>query len=208
MRPHQSGDAARAIDWYASAHRGNLCVRERARDEALTWAAIIDDSGSMRVPEADPPAAAAREAVNSWRDCLVAGDTWMQIDCAAFSVEDTLHAALCELPSGCALLCVSDFYDATNAARPSIAAAARRFDCTALLVRDRWNSPAGMLRVTDAENAVTRKLYFGRRELARYARAARERENAVRDLFRGCGWRAALLDRDPGQALLNAFDPP
>jgi uncharacterized protein (DUF58 family) len=209
LRLHQPGDAANTIDWYASARRGELCVRERARDTTVTWAAIVDESASMCVPVHDPPLAAAREAGAVWRDCLGAGDAWLRIDGGApFSLEAALQAALRELPACCALLCVSDFYGRPESGRSLMAITARRFDCTALVTRDRWEPPNGFVRVVDAESAAARSVCLNRGELARYTTAARERERDVCALFRECGWRAAVLERDAGDALRRAFDLP
>ncbi|MCD6526826.1 MAG: DUF58 domain-containing protein [Desulfuromonas sp.] len=48
LRPYESGDSFRHIDWKARARTGNLYVREFARDAAYTLLLICDISPSMR----------------------------------------------------------------------------------------------------------------------------------------------------------------
>ena len=66
LRAYIPGDDVRRIDWAATARAGDLQTRVVLEDVALTLAAIVDTSPSMRVGRRRPLLDAAREALRAW----------------------------------------------------------------------------------------------------------------------------------------------
>lgn len=206
LRSHRPGDAARGIDWRASARCGTLSVREPVTSTSVTWTAIVDDSASMTVPADDPPLRAARAAAAMWRECAIAGDAWLETGCRApWTLGAALDNARRTLPWCSAVLCVSDFYDLEALAGNFIVMMAARFCCVALVVGERWHAPNGCVRIRDAESGRWKQISLGAHARIRYGQASRERERLLCAALRSSGWRAAVLERDPATALRQAF---
>src|SRR5580692_9234279 len=66
LRAYVPGDDVRRIDWAATARSGDLQTRVVLEDVALTLAAIVDTSPSMRVGRTRPVLEAGREALQAW----------------------------------------------------------------------------------------------------------------------------------------------
>ncbi len=166
LRQYVAGDDTRRIDWAATARAGALQTRVVLEDVALTLAAIVDDSGSMKLGRARPMTASAYEAMTSWYLAAAADDRCARITgdglfappgmrgyrsglvCAnapggtrPFALLRAFDVARAALPRGTALLVASDFYDLdgqTGDVLRRIGDLGARFDCTALVVRDPW----------------------------------------------------------------------
>lgn len=210
LREYRPGEDARAIDWRASARRGSIQLRDRERAAELTWAAIVDGSGSMQAGRRRSLYRSAVEAAAFWRACAESSDRWADLDPAgSLDLAGSLEHALRILPANSALLAAGDCFELPSVPFGMLRAAAQRLDCTALIARDPWlyNLPlAGSVTVADLETRETRRFFIGSRERSNFARATRGRENAAIALFREAGWRAALFDEDTGaHALFQAF---
>jgi uncharacterized protein (DUF58 family) len=212
LRQYVPGDDVRRIDWAATARSGELQTRIVLEDVALTLAACLDDSASMRVGRERPLLAAAQDAVDAWFGAALSGDRLYRIasDHAAdprapvpetFDLHRALLTARAALPRGTALLVISDFYDLDESHDELLAALAIRFDCTALVARDPWFDGLplrGMVRLRGAEGGSLRA-YVGRAERERFLRAVREREDALQLRFTVAGWRTGTLTEGGGR---------
>lgn len=234
LRAYVPGDDPRRIDWAATARAGQPQTRVVLEDVALTLAAAIDDSASMRLGVRRPLLDAAMEAARAWYGAAAADDRCMRISadglssnaglrgrrgalaCAnlppsqhAFFLPAVLDIALAALARASALLVVSDFYDLTAQHEAVLSAMGRRFDCTALIVRDPWYDGlplGGFVRVSDAESGTVRRVFLGTAERRSYRRAAHERERALRAKLASHNWRAGILrEADGAHGLYEAF---
>jgi uncharacterized protein (DUF58 family) len=231
LRGYVAGDDVRRIDWAATARSGDLQTRVVLEDVALTLAAIVDRSGSMRVGRKRPLAGAADEALETWFLAAKGDDRCIEVtpqgitpaalqrkphavlasvrnDAAGFDAERALVTARAALPRGTALLAVGDWYDLGDAHDALLAQLGSRYDCTALVARDPWYDGLplrGMVRFRGAEGGNVRA-YIGRRERASYARAVRAREAALMTRFGRANWRCGILEEADGAAsLARAF---
>lgn len=230
LREYVAGDDVRRIDWAASARSDELQVRVILEDVALTLAAILDDTPSMRVGRRRPLLDAGREALAAWYACAAADDRCVrvvggalyppraqrgQLSAAsamraqgAFDLVRSLHVVRSALRPGTALLVASDCFDLGPEADGLLFALARRCDCTMLLARDPWYDDlplSGIVRMRGAEGGVVRA-YVGARERTNYAHAVRARESELLERLRRAGWRTGLLHENDGAgSLATAF---
>jgi uncharacterized protein (DUF58 family) len=231
LRAYVAGDDVRRIDWAATARAGGLQTRVILEDVALTLAAIVDASPSMRVGRLRPVFEAAREACATWFGAAMPDDRCIAVTAsgatapalqrspqavlaslrageARFDAPRTLATARAVLPRGTALLAIGDWFDLPEAYDGLLAALAARFDCTALIARDPWYDGLpldGVVRLRGAEGGRIR-CYVGKHERAAYAAAVRRRENALRERFTVAGWRTGVLCEDDGAgSLADAF---
>ncbi len=230
LRAYVPGDDVRRIDWAATARSGDLQTRVVLEDVALTLAAIVDASPSMRVGRRRPLLEAAREAARAWFGAACGEDRCIRIDASGvtppalrrgphrshsefgeadtFDVTRMLRTARGALPRGTALLAISDWYDLDDALDRDLCELGARFDCTALVVHDPWYDElplAGMVRLRGAEGGVVRA-YVGSRERAAYRDAVRAREETLLTRFARANWRTGLLREEHGaQSLAAAF---
>lgn len=230
LREYVPGDDVRRIDWAASARSSELQTRVILEDVALTLAAILDDSGSMRVGRERALLDAGREAMRAWYDVAEPEDRCVRIvgkvvhpvtgargqasaavamrATGAFALRDSLHLARTALRPGSALLVIGDFFDLTSDTDGVLRRIARRCDCTALVARDPWHDElplAGVVRMQGAEGGTVRA-YVGARERAAYLKAVRARESALRNQFTAAGWRVGVLhERDGAASLAQTF---
>ena len=240
LREYVAGDDPRRIDWAAPARVGVLQTRMVLEDVALTLAAIVDDSGSMRVGRQRSSLESAGEAVRAWFGAAESDDRCARVASqgllsppdlrgrrsalacthaslpsapgATFDLMRALNVARAALPSGSALLVLSDFFDLDSGVDSALAAMGRRFDCTALCAADPWDGVLplrGLVRLEDSETGEARTIFIGRRERARYAAAVRERSATLIARLHKCGWRAERFDESDGaRALHQAFGLP
>ncbi len=209
LRGYVPGDDVRRIDWAATARSGELQTRVVLEDVALTLAAFVDDSPSMRVGRKRALLDAADEAIDVWFGAALRGDRCTRIPMdGTFTLERALRTAHAMLQRGSALLAVSDWYELTNDLHDLLAGLAVRCDCTALLARDPWYDGlplSGFVRIRGAEGGV-RRMFIGARERASFLAAVHAREAKVRATFDSLGWRTGLLYEGDGEAgLLEAF---
>lgn len=230
LRAYVPGDDVRRIDWAATARSGELQSRVVLEDVALTLAAIVDTSPSMRVGRHRPLLDAAREALSDWFAAASGEDRCIRIDAGGvtpaalqrgsrqavsdapatprFDARLLMRTARAALPRGTALLAIGDWYDLDDALDADLADLGTRFDCTALIARDPWYDAlplAGMVRLRGAEGGNVRA-FVGARERAAYGEAVRERERALLTRFSTANWRTGLLHEGDGRAsLLAAF---
>jgi uncharacterized protein (DUF58 family) len=232
LRSYVPGDDVRRIDWAATARSGDLQTRVVLEDVALTLAAILDGSPSMRIGRKRPLLDAAREALDAWFGASTGDDRCIRVGANAitppalqrsvhaatlarlgdenetFDVQRVLRTARGALTRGTALLAIGDWYDLPPAVDPLLSELGARFDCTVLIARDPWYDElplAGMVRLRGAEGGSAR-VYVGARERRAYHRAVREREGAVRERFERANWRTGVLhERDGKSSLANAF---
>lgn len=212
LREYVPGDDVRRIDWAATARTAQVQTRVVLEDVALTLAAIVDDSPSMWVGMRRELRESAQEAASAWYGAAESSDRAMRLPLdEPFSLSRSLEIAAAILPRGAALLVASDFWDLP----PDDEILMRlglRFDCTALLARDPWFDMLplrGLVHMRDAETGAGARLFFGKRERARYATAVRDRETALLARFARSNWRAGLFDETDGRtALLHAFGLP
>lgn len=228
LRAYVPGDDVRRIDWAATARSNELQTRVVLEDVALTLAAIVDSSASMRVGRTRPLLDAAREAAVHWFGAANADDRCIRVEPDAitppalqrrapaamlaaastsesFDVAAALRTARAALPRGTALLAAGDWYDLADDAGNILAELGARFDCTALIARDPWFDGlplGGIVAVRGAEGGRAR-VYIGRRERASYARAVRAREARLLERFERAGWRAGILHESDGAASLD-----
>ncbi|MBV8580079.1 MAG: DUF58 domain-containing protein [Candidatus Eremiobacteraeota bacterium] len=226
LRAYVEGDDPRRIDHAATARVGALQTRVYLEETALVLAAIVDESGSMRVGRKRALTDAADEAVRAWFGALEGEDQAARIVDARvvrdrraaplvhanepFRFGSALAIAVRALPRGASLLAVVDGYDLPE--DEMLARAALRFDATVLLARDPWRDDLplrGFVRLRDAESGRVRRVFVGARTRARYRDAAQARERDLHDRFRRAGWRVGALDeRDGRGSLLRAFGLP
>ena len=230
LRAYVPGDDVRRIDWAATARSGELQTRVVLEDVALTLAAIVDASPSMRVGRRRPLIDAAREALGSWFGAATGDDRCIRVNAdsvtppalqrgarralshcapaAAFDAARTLQTARAALPRGTALLAVGDWYELTPALDRDLADLGARFDCTALVARDPWFDElplAGIVRLRGAEGGSVRA-FVGGRERAAFHAAVRRRESALLTRFAAANWRTGILREEDGSAsLASAF---
>ncbi len=230
LRAYVPGDDVRRIDWAATARSGDLQTRVVLEDVALTLAAVLDASGSMRVGRRRPLLEAGREAIAHWFGAAAADDRCIGVgsdaltppalqrrsaapalaarlgDATAFDLGRALRVARAALARGTALLAVSDWYDLTPALDPVLAELGARFDCTALVARDPWYDglPLGGIVALRGAECGRIRAYVGRRERRAYARAVRAREEALLARFARANWRAGVLRESDGRASLDA----
>jgi uncharacterized protein (DUF58 family) len=224
LRAYVPGDDVRRIDWAASARSGDMQTRVVLEDVALTLAAIVDDSASMRVGRKRPMLDAAYEAAEGWLLCAKGEDRCMQVTGdfvtpaalqrkahavfaslqqnggGIFDAGRALLTARAALPRGTALLAISDWYDLDASHDRLLAQLGARYDCTVLIARDPWYDAlplAGMVRLRGAEGGFVRA-YIGKRERASYRAAVHEREATLLERFSAANWRTGLLHEDDG----------
>jgi uncharacterized protein (DUF58 family) len=232
LRAYVPGDDVRRIDWAASARSGDMQTRVVLEDVALTLAAIVDDSPSMRVGRKRPLLDAAYEAAEGWLLAAKGEDRCMHVT-ADFVTPAALqrkpHAVFAELqqptgvrfdagramvtaraalPRGTALLAIGDWWDLDASHDRLLAQLGARYDCTALVARDPWYDGlplAGIVRMRGAEGGHVRA-YIGRRERDAYRKAVRDREAALLERFAIANWRTGLLYEEDGFAsIAGAF---
>lgn len=226
LRAYVEGDDPRRIDHAATARVGALQTRVYLEENALVLAAIVDESGSMGVGRKRPLAVAAAEAVRAWFAALEGEDQAARIvderivrdrraaplvrATAPFRFGPALAIALRALPRGASLLAIADGFDLSD--DEPLARAGLRFDATVLLARDPWRDELplrGFVRLRDAEDGRTRRVFVGAGTRSRYRLAAHAREARLRERFRAAGWRVGTLDERDGRAsLLRAFGLP
>jgi len=209
LRAYLPGDDVRRIDWAATARAGELQTRVVLEDVALTLAAIVDDTPSMRVGRRRPMLAAAEEAAAAWFGAAVSGDRCIRVPVdGAFSLRNALRTARAALRRGTALLAASDWYDLAAEDDDLLANLARWCDCTALVARDPWFEDLplhGIVRLRGAEGGAVRA-YIGKRERELFRHAVAERETALTQRLERFGWRVGLLHEDDGaRSLGEAF---
>jgi uncharacterized protein (DUF58 family) len=228
LREYVPGDDVRRIDWAATARSGELQTRVVLEDVALTLAAIVDESPSMRVGRSRPLLAAGQEALAAWFGAASSEDRCIRVEADAvtppalqrkphqamalrrrgerFDAVRTLRTARAALPRGTALLAIGDWYDLDAAVDRELADLGARFDCTVLVARDPWYDGlplGGMVRMRGAEGGSVRG-YVGARERAAFAAAVRRREAALVKRFESANWRTGILREDDGAGSLAA----
>jgi uncharacterized protein (DUF58 family) len=226
LREYVEGDDPRRIDHAATARAGALQTRIYLEETALVLAAIVDESGSMRVGRRRELADAAGEALRAWYGALESEDRAARIvdervvrdrraaahvrAAAPFRCGVALAVAQRALPRGASLLVIADGFDLPD--DEALKRAALRFDATVLLARDPWRDDLplrGTVRLRDAETGRTRRVFVTSRTRARYREASQAREAALRARFRAAGWRIGVLDEHDGRtSLLRAFGLP
>ncbi len=229
LRGYTEGDDPRRIDWAASARIGALQTRVYLDENALVFAAILDESASMRVGRKRSLLDAGCEALGAWFGAAEEEDRSRRIIDGApvgpstlrgtrgarvavdargsgtFDLSRELRVAVHVLPRGAALLVVSDFFDLTNEADDTLARAGARLDATALIASDPWLNDmplAGFVRLRDAESGRVRRVFVGKRQRERYRLASLERDAAIRERLRAHGWRTGTLDERDGRGSL------
>jgi uncharacterized protein (DUF58 family) len=232
LREYVDGDDPRRIDWAATARAGALQTRVFLEERALLLATALDASGSMRVGRRRSNYDLACEAAALWYAAAADDDRCARLgaealvlrgvsgrvgalacsagrDGAGVAFDATLRLALAVLPRGARLLVASDFYE-LGGLENALRACARRFDVTALVLRDPWHAGlplGGFVRLRDAESGRTVRLFVDRKARERFARAVAEREAAVRERLLRIGLRTGPLDEDggPEAALARIF---
>ena len=230
LRAYVSGDDVRRIDWAATARSGELQTRVVLEDVALTLAAILDESPSMRVGRRRPLLDAGREALQTWFGAATGEDRCIRVTADGvtppalqrtphaalgftarsdrFDVTRTLRTARAALPRGTALLAIGDWYELDESLDRELSALGARFDCTALIARDPWYDGlplGGLVRLRGAEGGYTRA-YVGPRERAAFMESVRRREERLLRRFELANWRTGVLrEADGAQSLAGAF---
>lgn len=231
LRAYVPGDDVRRIDWAATARAGGLQTRVVLEDVALTLAASLDTSASMRVGRKRTLLDAGYEALRLWYGAALSDDRCIRVGSQSivppralrgersaraaldggddpFDVRAVLETAAAALARGTAYLLCSDFHDVHDHDEALLMRCAARLDCTALVARDPWYDALplrGFVRLRGAEGGGT-LAYIGARERERYARAVREREARIVARLERCGWRVGILNEAaPGDALADAF---
>ena len=225
LREYVDGDDPRRIDWAATARAGALQTRVFLEERALVLATVLDASGSMRVGRARSNYDLACDAAALWYSAAADDDRCARIGAEALvlrgtpgrtaalacaqgrdapdvSFERSLQLALAVLPRGTRLLVVGDFYDA-EPLDGVLRACSRRFDLTALLVRDPWHAGlplGGFVRLRDAESGRTVRAFVDRGARERYRHAVAAREAAVLERLRAAGARAGSVDDGGAEA--------
>ena len=226
LRAYVPGDDVRRIDWAATARSGDLQTRVVLEDVALTLAAIVDASPSMRVGRRRPLLDAANEALAAWFGAASGEDRCIRVEAdtitppalqrrahhalslaepaADFNTQRTLRTARAALPRGTALLAVGDWYDLDAELDRDLTDLGSRFDCTALIARDPWYDDlplGGIVRLRGAEGGHLRA-YVGARERDAFRDAVRRREAALLARFEAANWRTGILREGDGAASL------
>ena len=80
LREYVPGDDVRRIDWAATARSNELQTRVVLEDVALTLAAIVDASPSMRVGRRRPLLDAGREALECWFGAATGEDRCIRVE--------------------------------------------------------------------------------------------------------------------------------
>ncbi len=230
LRAYVAGDDVRRIDWAATARSGELQTRVVLEDVALTLAAVLDESPSMRVGRRRPLLDAGREALQAWFGAATGEDRCIRVTAQGvtppalqrsahgalgwtprgdrFDVARALRTARAALPRGTALLAVGDWYELDDSLDRELAELGARFDCTALVVRDPWYDGlplGGFVRLRGAEGGYTRA-YVGPRERAAFREAVRRRERGLVRRFELANWRTGVLREENGaESLAAAF---
>ena len=233
LRGYNEGDDPRRIDWAASARIGALQTRVYLDENALVFAAILDDSASMRLGRKRALLDAGQDALAAWFgaaeeedrsrrivDGAPVGTTALRGTRAArvavdargsepFDLGRELRVAASVLPRGAALLVVSDFLNLASEIDETLARVGARLDATALIARDPWYEDlplAGFVRLRDAESGRVRRVFVGKRQRERYRIATAERDAAIRVRLSGLSWRVGTLEERDGRAsLYHAF---
>ncbi len=223
LRAYAEGDDPRRIDHAATARAGSLQTRVYLEETALVLAAVVDESGSMRVGRRRPLADAADEALRLWFGAMEGEDRAARIVDARvvadrraaplvraarpFGCTEALRIALRAVPRGASLLALVDGFDVAD--DETLARTALRFDATVLIARDPWRDELplrGFVTLHDAEDGRSLRTYVGPRARARYREAAHARERELHARFRRAGWRTGTLHEADGRAsLLGAF---
>lgn len=235
VREYVAGDDPRRIDWASTARSGVLQTRVVLEDVALTLAAVLDDSASMRAGRRRPLADAAGEAIDAWFSVARADDRCIRVfadrvvapkvrgfpaaracaharSVAPFDLRRACAAARAAIPRGSALLAVADA-SALDGGNDALFADLGRFaDCTILIARDPWYASMplrGLVRVEDLETGERSTLLLDGRARRRYREAVRRREEHLIARFARAGWRTGLLEEADGMASLRrAFGVP
>jgi uncharacterized protein (DUF58 family) len=228
LRAYVAGDDVRRIDWAATARSGELQTRVVLEDVALTLAAILDESPSMRIGRRRPLLDAGWEAVHAWFGAATGEDRCIHITVEGvtppalrrsargairsaprgdrFDVGRVLRTARAALPRGTALLAVGDWYELDDSLDRELAELGARFDCTALIARDPWYDGlplGGLVRLRGAEGGRTRA-YVGAPERTAFLQAVRRRERRLVRRFEIANWRTGVLCEGDGAASLAA----
>jgi uncharacterized protein (DUF58 family) len=228
LRAYLPGDDVRRIDWAATARSGELQTRVVLEDVALTLAAIVDESPSMRVGRRRPLLDAGREALASWFGAAAGEDRCIRVSADGitppalqrkthrplvvcgraepFDAPRALRTARAALPRGTALLAIGDWFDLDSTLDRELADLGASFDCTALIARDPWHDElplAGIVRMRGAEGGSLRA-YVGPRERAAFRDGVRRREAAIVARFGRANWRTGILHERSGSASLAA----
>ncbi|HEY1868148.1 MAG TPA: DUF58 domain-containing protein [Candidatus Cybelea sp.] len=230
LRAYVAGDDVRRIDWAATARSGELQTRVVLEDVALTLAAILDESPSMRVGRRRPMLDAASEALEAWFGAAMEEDRCIRVTATGvtppalqrsahgalrsavrndrFDLARALRTARAALPRGTALLAVGDWYELDSSLDRELAELGARFDCTALVARDPWYDGlplGGFVRLRGAEGGHVRA-YVGPRERDAFLQAVRRREEDLVRRFEIANWRTGILRESDGAAsLAGAF---
>lgn len=219
LRAYVPGDDVRRIDWAATARAGDLQTRVVLEDVALTLAAIVDDSPSMRVGRKRALLTSAEEAMQTWFAVASSGDRCIQVGSndiapahgkisSPFDLRPALRTAYAALQRGSALLVTSDWYGLQADDDGLLMQLGARLDCTALVARDPWFDELplrGFVRIQGAEGGALRA-YIGKREQERFATAVREREASVIAQLERAGWRTGILLESSGsKSVFSAF---
>jgi uncharacterized protein (DUF58 family) len=231
LRAYAPGDDPRRIDWAASARAGDLQTRVVFEDHALVVAAAIDASASMFLGRSRALYDVACEAAGIWYEVVRDGDRALRVvadgavrsrdlraaalarQCAGVReasgtpFAETLALASAIVPRGAALLLVSDFFE-LDEYLGRIAACAARADTFALIARDPWAGGlplGGFVRLRDAENGATARVYVGSRERERFCTRVREREATVRERLETCGVTVGVLAEDDPESAFEEF---
>jgi uncharacterized protein (DUF58 family) len=226
LREYVDGDDPRRIDWAATARAGALQTRVFLEERALLLAVVLDASESMRVGRERTNYDLACEAAGVWYSAAADDDRCARIGadalilrgiagrtgaraCAAGREEPgqpldaALRLALAALPRGTRLLVASDFYE-IDALEGYLRACVRRFDVTALLLRDPWHGGlplGGFVRLRDAETGRAARVFIDRAARERFVGAVAKREAALLERLRRIGVRAGPLAAEvPGEA--------
>jgi hypothetical protein len=209
LREYVPGDDVRRIDWAATARTAQLQTRVVLEDVALTLCAVVDESASMRAGRERPLSESAHEAAQAWYAAADGSDRAVYLEVEQpFALTRAFDVAAAVLPRGSALLVVSDFWELPDD-DDQLVLLGLRYDCTALLARDPWYDDLplrGFHTVRDAETGRSARIFFGKRERQRFARAVRDREAFLLERFAQANWRAGVFDETGGRAaLLRAF---
>jgi len=230
VREYASGDDPRRIDWAASARTGTMQTRLYLDEHALVFAAIVDESASMRVGRARRLRDAASDALDAWyaqaqhddRALRITGDVVTvagdgrgahrharasepQRDASTIARE--VRIAAHALPRASALLVISDFLEIDELDDAVLLRCGARFDATALIARDPWYDGlplAGFVRLRDVESGAVRPYFIDRAGRARYRASVRTRESAAVERFARAGWRTGILHEADGRESLRA----
>lgn len=231
LRAYVPGDDVRRIDWAATARAGALQSRVVLEDVALTLAATVDESASMRVGRKRALLDAAYDVLDAWYGCSLGDDRCIRIATGTvapprairgersarearavrderFNLRRSLETAMAALPRGTAYLAISDFFDLDAGDEPLLMRLGARYDCTALVARDPWYDGlpvSGFVRFRGAEGGSAR-VFVGKTQRRRFADAVRSREERIITSFERANWRVGIVtEHDPAGSLAAAF---